>query len=67
MTSEASTAAHPGVATGELADASAADQEAAASVAAAGQAARAAAGQLRQMPADGLDETLRAIAARLGE
>ena len=45
----------------------AAEQEAAAAVAAAGRAARAAAGQLRRMPADGLDETLRAIAARLGE
>ena len=44
-----------------------AEQEAAAAVAAAGRAARAAAGQLRRMPADGLDETLRAIAARLGE
>src|SRR6202034_554283 len=65
MTSEAS-AAHPGEATGEHADASGADQEAAAAVAAAGQAARAAAGQLRQVPAEGLDETLRAIAARLG-
>src|SRR6202167_1361400 len=67
MTSEASTAAHPGEVTGEHADASAAGQEAAAAVAAAGQAARAAARQLRQMPAEGLDETLRAIAARLGE
>ena len=38
-----------------------------AAVGAAGQAARAAAGPLRQMPADGLDETLRAIAARLAE
>src|ERR1700691_5507673 len=67
MTSEASTAAHPGEVTGEHADASAAGQEAAAAVAAAGQAARAAARQLRQMPAEGLDETLRAIAARLGD
>jgi glutamate-5-semialdehyde dehydrogenase len=40
---------------------------AAAAVAAAGRAALAAAGQLRQMPAEGLDETLRAIAARLRE
>src|SRR5215472_13510066 len=38
-----------------------------AAVAAAGRAALAAAGQLGQMPADGLDEALRAIAARLGE
>jgi glutamate-5-semialdehyde dehydrogenase len=38
-----------------------------AAVAAAGQAALTAAGQLRQMPADGLDEALRAIAARLRE
>jgi glutamate-5-semialdehyde dehydrogenase len=42
-------------------------QDADAAVAAAGQAALAAAGRLRQMPADGLDEALRAIAARLGE
>jgi glutamate-5-semialdehyde dehydrogenase len=40
---------------------------AAAAVAAAGRAAQAAAGELRQMPADGLDEALRAIAARLAE
>jgi glutamate-5-semialdehyde dehydrogenase len=45
----------------------AAEQAAAAAVAAAGRAAQAAAGGLRQMPADGLDETLRAIAARLAE
>jgi glutamate-5-semialdehyde dehydrogenase len=51
----------------EDADPSAAEHEAAAAVAAAGQAARAAAGTLRQLPAEGLDETLRAIAARLGE
>jgi glutamate-5-semialdehyde dehydrogenase len=38
-----------------------------AAVGAAGQAARTAAGPLRQMPAEGLDETLRAIAARLAE
>jgi glutamate-5-semialdehyde dehydrogenase len=38
-----------------------------AAVAAAGQAALAAAGQLRQVPAEGLDEALRAIAARLRE
>jgi glutamate-5-semialdehyde dehydrogenase len=38
-----------------------------AAVGAAGQAARAAAGPLRQMPTEGLDETLRAIAARLAE
>jgi glutamate-5-semialdehyde dehydrogenase len=38
-----------------------------AAVAAAGQAARAAAGRLRQMPSDGLDETLRGIAAGLRE
>jgi glutamate-5-semialdehyde dehydrogenase len=43
------------------------DHAADAAVAAAGQAALAAAGQLRQMPADGLDEALRAIAARLRE
>jgi glutamate-5-semialdehyde dehydrogenase len=45
----------------------AAGRTAAAAVAEAGQAALAASGALRQMPADGLDETLRAIAARLGE
>jgi len=44
-----------------------AGQAAAAAVAAAGRAAMAAADGLRQMPADGLDETLRAIAARLAE
>ncbi len=44
-----------------------AEHEADAAVAAAGRAALAAAGPLRQMPADRLDETLRAIAARLGE
>jgi glutamate-5-semialdehyde dehydrogenase len=67
MASKAPAAAQRGEVTGEHADASAAEQEATAAVAAAGQAARAAAGQLRQMPAEGLDETLRAIAARLGE
>ena len=40
---------------------------AAAAVAAAGQAAQAAADRLRQMPSDGLDETLRGMAARLRE
>jgi glutamate-5-semialdehyde dehydrogenase len=45
----------------------AAEQVAAAAVAAAGQAAQAAAGGLRQMPRDGLDETLRGMAARLRE
>jgi glutamate-5-semialdehyde dehydrogenase len=45
----------------------AAGRAAAAAVAAAGQAALAASGGLRQMSADGLDETLRAMAARLGE
>ncbi len=66
MASNASTA-HRGEVTGEPSDGPAAQQEAAAAVAAAGRAAQAAAGQLRQMPAEGLDETLRAIAARLGE
>ena len=45
----------------------AAERAAATAVAAAGQAAQAAAGRLRQMPADGLDETLRGMAARLRE
>jgi glutamate-5-semialdehyde dehydrogenase len=45
----------------------AAEHAATAAVTAAGQAAGAAAGALRQMPAEGLDETLRAIAARLRE
>jgi glutamate-5-semialdehyde dehydrogenase len=45
----------------------AAEQVAAAAVAAAGRAAQAAAGGLRQMPSDGLDETLRGMAARLRE
>jgi glutamate-5-semialdehyde dehydrogenase len=67
MASKASTAAHQGEVTGEQADEPAAQQEAAAAVAVAGRAAQAAAGRLRQMPAEGLDETLRAIAARLGE
>jgi glutamate-5-semialdehyde dehydrogenase len=43
------------------------DDGADAAVAAAGRAAQAAVGQLRQMPADGLDEALRTIAARLRE
>ena len=63
MASKASTAAPRGEHTGEQE----ADLEAAAAVAAAGRAALTAAGRLRQMPAEGLDETLRAIAARLGE
>jgi glutamate-5-semialdehyde dehydrogenase len=67
MASKASTAAHRGEVTGEHAGVPPAQQEAAAAVAAAGRAAQAAAGRLRQMPAEGLDETLRAIAARLGE
>ena len=67
MASKASTAAHQGAVTEEHADVPAAQQEAAAAVAAAGRAALAAAPRLRQMPAEGLDETLRAIAARLGE
>lgn len=67
MARRASTTANLDEATGEDAGPSPAEHEAAAAVAAAGQAARAAAGQLRQMPAEGLDETLRAIAARLGE
>ena len=66
MASKASTT-HRGEITGEHSDGPAAQQEAAAAVAAAGRAAQAAAGQLRQLPAEGLDETLRAIAARLGE
>ena len=45
----------------------AAEHVAEAAVAAAGRAAQAAAGRLRQMPSDGLDETLRGIAARLRE
>jgi glutamate-5-semialdehyde dehydrogenase len=63
MASKASTAAPRGEHTGEQE----ADLEAAAAVAAAGRAALTATGPLRQMPAEGLDETLRAIAARLGE
>jgi glutamate-5-semialdehyde dehydrogenase len=43
------------------------DQEAEAAVTAAGQAARAGTAALREMPAEGLDEALRAIAARLQE
>jgi glutamate-5-semialdehyde dehydrogenase len=67
MASKAVTSAGLDEVTGEHADPSAAEHQAAAAVAAAGQAARAAAGTLRQMSAEGLDETLRAIAARLGE
>jgi len=67
MASKASATGEQSEVTGERAGVSAAEHEAAAAVVAAGQAARAAAGQLRQMPAEGLDETLRAIAARLGE
>jgi glutamate-5-semialdehyde dehydrogenase len=63
MASKASTAAPRGEHTGEQE----ADLEAAATVAAAGRAALTAAGRLRQLPAEGLDETLRAIAARLSE
>jgi glutamate-5-semialdehyde dehydrogenase len=63
MASKASTAAPRGDAAGEQR----AGAEAAAAVTAAGRAARAAAGQLRRMPAEALDETLRAIAVRLGE
>ncbi len=63
MASKASTAAPRGEHTGEQE----ADLEAAAAVAAAGRAALTATGRLRQMPAEGLDETLRAIAARLSE
>jgi glutamate-5-semialdehyde dehydrogenase len=63
MASKASIAARRGDVAGEQE----AEMEATAAVAAAGRAARTAAGQLRQMPAEGLDETLRAIAARLGE
>jgi glutamate-5-semialdehyde dehydrogenase len=51
----------------EAADAADAAEAADAAVAAAGRAAQAAAGRLGQMPADGLDEALRAIAARLAE
>jgi glutamate-5-semialdehyde dehydrogenase len=64
---ETPTAALRGEHAGELAADLAAEQAAAAAVAAAGRAALAAAGQLRQMPADGLDEAVRAIAARLRE
>ncbi len=67
MAGETSTAALRGEHAGELAADLAAEQAAAVAVAAAGRAALAAAGQLRQMPADGLDEALRAIAARLRE
>jgi glutamate-5-semialdehyde dehydrogenase len=63
MASKASTAAPRGEHTGEQE----ADLEAAAAVAAAGRAALTATGRLRQLPAEGLDETLRAIAARLSE
>jgi glutamate-5-semialdehyde dehydrogenase len=76
MAGEASTAAQQGERPGGRA-AEGADERAAegtdaghaadAAVATAGHAALAAAGQLRQMPADGLDEALRAIAARLRE
>lgn len=67
MAGETSTAALRGEHAGELAADLAAEQAAAVAVAAAGRAALAAAGRLRQMPADGLDEALRAIAARLRE
>jgi glutamate-5-semialdehyde dehydrogenase len=63
MASKASTAAPRGEQTGEQE----ADLEAAEAVAAAGRAALTATGRLRQLPAEGLDETLRAIAARLSE
>ena len=63
MASEVSVTPLGGELSGEQADQAAA----AAAVAAAGRAALAAAGQLRQMPADGLDAALRAIAARLRE
>jgi glutamate-5-semialdehyde dehydrogenase len=63
MASKASTAAPRGEQTGEQE----ADLDAAAAVAAAGRAALTATGRLRQLPAEGLDETLRAIAARLSE
>ena len=63
MANSASTASPRDAVTGDQA----AEQAAATAVAAAGRAAQAAAGGLRQMPADGLDETLRAIAARLAE
>ena len=67
MAGETSTAALRGEHAGELAADLAAEQAAAVAVAAAGRAALAAAGRLRQMPADGLDEALRAIVARLRE
>jgi glutamate-5-semialdehyde dehydrogenase len=63
MASKASTAAPRGEQTGEQE----ADLEAAEAVAAAGRAALTATGRLRQLPAEGLDETLRVIAARLSE
>jgi glutamate-5-semialdehyde dehydrogenase len=65
MASEASTAARRGA--GEHEAEGAGRQAADAAVAAAGRAALAAASRLGQMPADSLDEALRAIAARLGE
>jgi glutamate-5-semialdehyde dehydrogenase len=71
MASEASISSPAGDVTGEQGaghgGAQAAERAATAAVAAAGREALAAAGGLRQMPAEGLDETLRAIAARLGE
>src|SRR5499433_3351458 len=63
--SEASTAGRRGAGQHDADGAS--GQPADAAVEAAGRAALAAAGRLGQMPADGLDEALRAIAARLSE
>src|SRR5215472_10817855 len=65
MASEASTAGRRGA--GQHDAERAGEQAADAAVAAAGRAALAAAGRLGQVPADGLDEALRAIAARLSE